>query len=58
MAQVVGVPDEISGEVPLAVIQQLRPGPLPIEKMQRFVELELGQTKMPTAFLTLEDPGI
>ena len=54
----VGVPDEISGEVPLAVIEQLRPGPLPIENMQRLVELELGQTKMPTAFLTLEDLGI
>lgn len=26
--------------------------------MQRFVELELGQSKMPTAFLTLEDLGI
>lgn len=54
----VGVPDEISGEVPLAVIQQLRPGPLPIDNMQRLVELELGQTKMPTAFLTLEELGI
>lgn len=54
----VGVPDEISGEVPLAVIQPLRPGPLPIEKMQRYVELDLGLAKMPTAFLSLEDLGI
>lgn len=52
------MPDEISGEVPLAVVQPLRPGPLPIENMQRLVELELGQAKMPTAFLTLEDLGI
>ena len=52
------MPDEISGEVPLAVVQPLRPGPLPIENMQRHVELELGQAKMPTAFLTLEDLGL
>ena len=54
----VGVPDEISGEVPLAVVQPLKPGPLPIEDMQRHVELDLGQAKMPTAFLTLADLGI
>ncbi|KAL9634083.1 MAG: hypothetical protein Q9164_004305 [Protoblastenia rupestris] len=58
IAQVLGVPDEIAGELPLAVIQPLRPGSLATETMQALVTKELGHAHVPTMYLTLQDLGI
>ena len=57
-AQVVGIPDEVAGEVPLAVIQPLAPGPVPCEKMQEFVLQTLGPACVPTMFITLQEIGL
>ncbi|KAG8528286.1 uncharacterized protein KY384_007203 [Bacidia gigantensis] len=58
IAQVIGVPDEIADELPLAVIQPLKPGPFPIEAMQALVTKALGAGHVPTAYLTLRDLGM
>ena len=54
----VGVPDEIAGEVPLAVIQPLAPGPPPYEKMQELVLQTLGPACVPTMYITLQEIGL
>lgn len=54
----VGIPDEIAGEVPLAVIQPLAPGPLPCEKMQQLVLQTLGPACVPTMYITLQEIGL
>ena len=57
-AQVVGIPDDIAGEVPVAIIQYLGPGPLPLEQMQALVQASLGPQNAPVAYLNLHDLGI
>lgn len=57
-AQVVGIPDEVAGEVPLAVIQPLAPGPLPCEKMQEIVLQTLGPACLPTMYIPLQEIGL
>lgn len=57
-AQVVGIPDEIAGEVPVAIIQYLGPGPFPLEQMQALVQASLGPQNAPVAYLNLHDLGI
>ena len=54
----VGVKDEIAGEVPLCVFQPLRPGAYPIDQMKNLVMSELGADHIPTAYLTLKDLGL
>ena len=54
----VGIPDEVAGEVPLAVIQPLAPGPPPCEKMQELVLQTLGPACVPTMYITLQEIGL
>ena len=54
----VGVPDEVAGEVPLAVIQPLAPGPLPCGKMQELVLQTLGPACVPSMYITLQEMGL
>ena len=54
----VGIPDEVAGEVPLAVIQPLAAGPLPCEKMQELVSQTLGPACVPTMYVTLQEIGL
>ena len=54
----VGVPDEVAGEVPLAIIQPLAPGPLPCQKMQGLVLQTLGPACVPSMYITLQEIGL
>ncbi len=54
----VGAPDEIADEVPIAVIQVPKPGALPLELMHKLVSSELGVANVPTVYLSLHDLGI
>lgn len=57
-AQVVGIPDPIAGELPVAVVQPLRPGPLPLNEMQKLVQTAMGPQNAPVAYLALQDLGL
>ena len=48
----------MADEVPVAVIQLPKPGPLPVESMHRLVSSELGLANIPTTYLTLQDLGL
>ena len=51
----ISIPDEIAGEVPLAVIQGLESDELPIAEMHDLVMEFLGPTCLPSSYLTLRD---
>lgn len=57
-AQVIGVPDDIAGELPVAIIQPLDLGPLPVDQLQALVQASLGAQNVPVTYLTLQDLGI
>lgn len=54
----VGIPDEVAGEVPLAVVQPLALGPLPCEEMQELVLQTLGPACVPTMYIKLQEIGL
>ena len=49
------MPDDVAGEVPIAVIQLLGQGPAPLEEMQALIQTSLGPQNTPAAYLTLRD---
>lgn len=57
-AQVIGVPDDIAGEVPVAIIQHPGPGSLPLDQMQALIRASLGPQSAPVAYLNLDDLNI
>lgn len=56
--QVVGIPDEIAGEVPLAVVQVPDQDQIPTVRIHKLIVDSLGPACLPTAYLTLEAIGL
>ena len=57
-AEVVGVPDEIAGEIPVAIIKK-RPGQeLDVSKLRAVLVKDLGPAWVPEEILRLEDLGL
>ncbi|KAI4093479.1 MAG: hypothetical protein LQ344_002892 [Seirophora lacunosa] len=56
--QIIGIPDEIAGEVPLAVVQVPDQGQIPKAKILDLVMESLGPTCLPTAYITLTELGM
>ena len=57
-AEVVGVPDEIAGEIPIAILKK-RPGQeLDISQLRALLVKDLGPAWVPEEILTLEDLGL
>ncbi len=57
-AQVIGIPDDMAGEIPVAIIQYLRPGGPPLDEMQTLVQATLGPQSAPVAYLSLQELGL
>ncbi|KAI9719235.1 MAG: putative NRPS-like protein biosynthetic cluster [Candelaria pacifica] len=55
VSQVVGVPDEIAGEIPVAVIQRNKDVNVPGSVKQQLIVQELGQNSKPERVLDLRD---
>ncbi|KAI4182316.1 MAG: hypothetical protein LQ348_004869 [Seirophora lacunosa] len=58
LGQIIGIPDEIAGEVPLAVMQVPDQGQIPKAKILDLVMESLGPTCLPTAYITLTELGM
>ncbi|KAL9011226.1 MAG: hypothetical protein Q9173_003910 [Seirophora scorigena] len=58
LGQIIGIPDEIAGEVPLAVVQVPDQGQIPKAKILDLVMESLGPTCLPTAYITLTELGM
>ncbi|KAL8824128.1 MAG: hypothetical protein Q9191_005282, partial [Dirinaria sp. TL-2023a] len=56
--QVVGVPDEIAGEVPIAIIQMDFGSQPSVSALRSHVTRELGSPSTPTKIFTLDDLGL
>lgn len=52
-AAVVGVPDPVAGEVPVAIVRQRKSGPVPVKRLQAVVTNCLGRAFSPTMILDL-----
>ncbi|PLB47378.1 acetyl-CoA synthetase-like protein [Aspergillus steynii IBT 23096] len=52
-AAVVGVPDPVAGEVPVAIVRQRKPGIVPVKRLQAVVANRLGRAFSPTMILDL-----
>ncbi|KAL8676904.1 MAG: hypothetical protein Q9186_006616 [Xanthomendoza sp. 1 TL-2023] len=56
--QIIGVPDDIAGEVPLAVVQVAHNAPIPRADIRVLILESLGRSCLPTAYLTLAELGM
>ncbi|KAL9627238.1 MAG: hypothetical protein Q9204_006713, partial [Flavoplaca sp. TL-2023a] len=56
--QIVGIPDEIAGEVPLAIVQTSDQGQIPKAEIHNLIMESLGPACLPTAYLTLAELGL
>ena len=54
----IGVPDEVAGEVSLTVLQATVHEIQPVEKLQQLVAAELGASCIPTRYLALQELGL
>lgn len=50
-AAVVGVPDPVAGEVPVAIVRQRKSGTVPVKRLQAVVVNQLGRAFSPTMIL-------
>lgn len=56
--QIVGIPDDIAGEVPLAIVQVADQAQIPKAKVLDLVVETLGPACLPTAYITLAELGM
>lgn len=56
--QIIGIPDDIAGEVPLAIVQAQGQAQIPKAKILDLVMESLGPTCLPTAYITLTELGL
>lgn len=52
------MPDDVAGELPVAIIQTLERDPPSVDQMRELVEVSLGPQNSPVAYFTLQDLGI
>ena len=56
--QVVGVPDDVDGEIPLAIIQTANHDQIPKTEIHASVVDALGPSSLPAAYATLNELGL
>ncbi|KAL8896089.1 MAG: hypothetical protein Q9207_007883 [Kuettlingeria erythrocarpa] len=58
LGQIVGIPDDIAGEVPLAIVQGADQAQIPKTEVLDLVMETLGPACLPTAYITLAELGM
>ncbi|KAL8670016.1 MAG: hypothetical protein Q9168_005417 [Polycauliona sp. 1 TL-2023] len=56
--QIIGIPDDIAGEVPLAIVHALDHDHIPKAQIHDLVLESLGPTCLPTSYMTLAELGL